>query len=127
MSTDKRVTFNEHGEPVVTVTILGWDDAFRLSWALAHLQCDFADVGRRIGSSLRRKLGAVRWREMHARYSSGPVEWARDAYRGVDGLTVDLDAVLAEMDRHDLDIEDSYVLGLLRGWQDQRTTEDTNP
>lgn len=78
MATDKRVTFNDYGEPVVVITIRGWDDAFRFAWALAHLQCEFVDLGRRIGGSLRRRLGAERFREFHARFTSGSLHWARD-------------------------------------------------
>lgn len=78
MATSKRVTFNEYGEPKVVVTIEGWHDAFRFAWALAHLQCDFADVGRRIGGSLRRRLGAKQFREFHARFTDGPLTWVRD-------------------------------------------------
>ena len=79
MSTEKRVTFTEHGEPVVTIRITGYHDAFRFAWAMAHLQCDFADVGRRIGGSLRRRLGAKQFRAMHEHFtSSTPLSWTRD-------------------------------------------------
>ena len=78
MSTEKRVTF-AHGEPVVTVTITGWDDAFRFAWAMAHLQCDFSDVGRRVAGSLQRKLGAKRFREWQSKFTGNKnLSWVRD-------------------------------------------------
>ena len=69
MATSKRVTFNEHGEPKVVITIEGWSDTVRFGWAIQHLQCDFADVGRRIYGSLRKRLGAKRWRELELHYT----------------------------------------------------------
>lgn len=79
MATEKRVTFNDHGEPIVVVTITGWHDAFRFAWALAHLQCDFADLGRRIGGSLKRRIGAKAFRSQHAYFTGNEqIAWARD-------------------------------------------------
>lgn len=78
MSTEKRVTFNDRAEPHVVVTIDGWHDAFRFSWALAHLQCEFADLGRRIGASLRRRLGARQFAILQAPFTAGTLTWARD-------------------------------------------------
>ena len=78
MSVEKRVTFTEHGDPVVTVKIVGYSDAFRFAWALAHLQCDFAGVGERIGASLRRRLGAARFRALHLQFTGNEnLKWAR--------------------------------------------------
>jgi len=79
MATSKRVTFNDEDEPVVTITITGYHDAFRFSWALAHLQIEFADLGRRIGRSLRRKLGAERFNEMNRHFTSNDhPTWTRE-------------------------------------------------
>ncbi len=79
MSVEKRVTFTEFGEPVVNIKITGFDDAFRFAWAMGHLQCDFSDVGRRIGGSLRRHIGAKRFRELHEHYTSNrTLAWVRD-------------------------------------------------
>lgn len=64
MASEKRVSFNDRDEPTVVITITGWSDVIRFSWALQHLQCDFVDLGRRIDGSLRRRLGAKRWREL---------------------------------------------------------------
>lgn len=78
MATEKRVTFNDHGEPQVVITITGWDDAFRFAWAMGHLQCDFADVARRVGGSLRRRIGAAEFRRMHEHFTGDDrIGWAR--------------------------------------------------
>lgn len=78
MSTEKRVTFNDYGEPHIVVTIDGWHDAFRFAWAMSHLQCDFSDVGRRIGGSLRRRIGSARFREMHEHFTGNTtLRWTR--------------------------------------------------
>lgn len=69
MAVEKRVTFNEHGDPHVVITIDGWSDVVRFGWAIQHLQCDFSAVGRRIFDSLRRKVGASRWREIEAHFT----------------------------------------------------------
>lgn len=85
MATEKRVTFNECGEPVVNITITGWSDAFRFAWALAHLQTEFCDLGRRIGCSLKRRMGAKRFGEMHALYTGTAThQWVRDDPADVD-------------------------------------------
>lgn len=87
MSTEKIVTFTEHGEPVVTIRITGWDDAFRFAWAMGHLQCDYADVARRIAGSLRRRLGAKAFREMNERFtSSRSLAWVREDPPDGDGI-----------------------------------------
>jgi hypothetical protein len=78
VSTEKRVTFNDRDEPVVVITITGWHDAFRFAWALGHLQVEFADLGRRIGGSLRRRLGAAEFRRLHRTFTSGSLAWVRD-------------------------------------------------
>jgi hypothetical protein len=78
VSVSKRVTWNEHDEPTVTIVIEGWSDAFRFAWAMGHLQCDFADVARRIGGSLKRRVGAAEFARFHAHFTSGPITWVRD-------------------------------------------------
>lgn len=88
MSVSKRVTFSDNGEPIVAITITGWDDAFRFSWAMAHLQCEFNAVARRIGGSLKRHLGAKRFQELHSHYTSGPCSWARDEQDDAEMLKV---------------------------------------
>lgn len=79
MATEKRVTFNDFGEPKVVITITGWDDAFRFAWAMGHLQCDYADVARRIGGSLRRRIGAKEFRRLHEHFTGNrTIAWARE-------------------------------------------------
>ena len=79
MSTEKKVTFDAEGQPIVTVTIAGWHDAFRFAWAMSHLQCDFSDVARRIGGSLKRKVGAQAFADMSAHFTSNETyRWIRD-------------------------------------------------
>ncbi len=80
MSTEKRVTFDpESNEPIVVITIKGWHDAFRFAWAMGHLQCDFSDVARRIGGSLKRQVGAKAFASMSAHFTSKETyRWIRD-------------------------------------------------
>lgn len=73
MAISKRVTFNDHGEPKVVITVEGWSDAVRLAWALQHLQVEFGELGRRIYGSLRKRLGAKRWREYEAHFTGRKV------------------------------------------------------
>lgn len=79
MSIEKRVTFDGEGQPKVVITVTGWHDVFRFSWAMAHLQCDFADVARRIGGTLKRRIGAARFQAMNAHFTGNEsLGWVRD-------------------------------------------------
>ena len=79
MSTEKRVSWTSDGQPRVVITIEGWHDAFRFAWAMSHLQCEFADVARRIGGTLRRHVGPQRFNELHAHFTSNTkIGWIRD-------------------------------------------------
>lgn len=79
MAVRKRVIFNAADEPVLTVTVTGHHDVFRFAWAMAHLQCDFSDVGRRIAGSLKRHMGVERFREIHEHFTSNKtLRWVRD-------------------------------------------------
>lgn len=79
MATEKKVTFNAHGEPTVVVTITGWHDAFRFAWALGHLQVEFADMGRRIGGSLKRRLGAKGFTALNKHFTGNEsLRWMRN-------------------------------------------------
>lgn len=62
MSVDKRVTFNEYGEPTVVITLRGWSDVVRFTDRMFSWQCEFGDLARRIHLSLRKRLGAKQYR-----------------------------------------------------------------
>lgn len=48
MGTEVTYGASEHGDPVVTFTVTGGHDIYRLAFALVRAQCDFADVGQGI-------------------------------------------------------------------------------
>jgi hypothetical protein len=50
-----RVSWDEHGEPTVTLTVQGWSDVFRLTYNLIHAQVEFCAHGTSIFKALRRK------------------------------------------------------------------------
>lgn len=80
MAIEKRVTFNQHGDPRVVITIEGWSDVVRFGWAIQHLQCEFSALGRRMYDSLRRKVGTKRWREIEMHYTGRrTLAWRREA------------------------------------------------
>lgn len=56
-----RVTKNEHGEPVLTVTVTGFHDAYRFADGMTRLQCEFAHHGRNRIASLRRLCSRENW------------------------------------------------------------------
>lgn len=56
-----RMTFNEHGDPKVTITVEGWSDVYRLADGLTTLQVEFCAVGRKILRSTKRRLGSQRY------------------------------------------------------------------
>jgi hypothetical protein len=60
MSITKRVTKNKHGDVVLTVTLVGWNDAARFAYGMQTLQCEFGDQGRRAMWSIRQQVGADR-------------------------------------------------------------------
>lgn len=60
----RRLHWNEHGEPRLTIVVEGVQDVHRLAWHLEHGQCDIADVGRRANKGLKRKFGRDRWRRL---------------------------------------------------------------
>ncbi len=63
MSTSKRLATTEHG-PVLTITIEGHHDIYRITHALARAQCDFADLSRRIRRSHEKQLGPERMAQL---------------------------------------------------------------
>lgn len=52
-----KVTWNQYGDPKVTITLTGSSDVYRFAHNLTEDQCEFAAVGRRILGALRRKWG----------------------------------------------------------------------
>lgn len=90
MAIEKMVTFDGDGQPKVVVTVTGWSDVFRFSWALAHLQCEFADMARRIGGSLRSRIGAAEFRAMNRHFTGDEsLRWVRDEAAASEGADDD--------------------------------------
>jgi hypothetical protein len=57
-----RVTWNEHGDPRVTITLEGSFDVYRFAHNMTGQQCEFADQGWKILRALRRRWGRDRFR-----------------------------------------------------------------
>jgi hypothetical protein len=57
----KRLTWNEKGEPKLTIVAIGVHDVYRLSHHLRLGQVGFARMGARIQRGLRRKLSRSQW------------------------------------------------------------------
>jgi hypothetical protein len=68
MSLDKRVTWNEHGDPILTITAAGHSDVYRLACHLKRGQCEFADLGRRIQDALRKRWGSEKYKALESHY-----------------------------------------------------------
>jgi hypothetical protein len=47
----------EGGDPVLTITVTGTHDIFRLAHHMERGQCEFARAGQRIKEKLRRRIG----------------------------------------------------------------------
>lgn len=58
MSAEYRRTRNQHGDPVLIITVTGSHDIFRLNWNLLHAQCEFSAEARGTYRWLRRVMGA---------------------------------------------------------------------
>jgi hypothetical protein len=58
----KRLTRNEHGDPVLTITVTGTSDVYRIGWYLQRAAVDHASLGRRIHRSMKRLIGAANFR-----------------------------------------------------------------
>lgn len=48
-------------DPVVTIEVTGWHDAYRFANHLTTGQCEFADKGHRIIRRLKARAGKDRW------------------------------------------------------------------
>lgn len=55
------MTFDEHGQPRVTITLEGWSDVYRFADRMTGLQCEFAAQGRKILNACKRRLGSDRY------------------------------------------------------------------
>lgn len=76
---------NRHadGDAVVTITITGESDIHRFAYNLLDDQCEFAEMGRNILKSQRRRLGRATWVHMWKTFhgeTSKPLtfSWKRD-------------------------------------------------
>jgi len=76
VSLEKRMAWTEHGDPVLTITAAGHSDVYRLACHLERGQCEFADLGRRIIGSLRRRWGARKLAALERQY------WGPDGHNG---------------------------------------------
>lgn len=63
MSIEKRVTFNDAGDPHVVITLDGYSDVIRFTENMLSQQCEFADCARRIRMSITKRLGAEKSRD----------------------------------------------------------------
>lgn len=61
MTTEYKRGRDQHGTPVLTITITGAHDIFRLNWALLHAQCEFSEAASKTYQWLRRVMGADRF------------------------------------------------------------------
>jgi hypothetical protein len=59
--TTSKMSFNEHGDPRVTITLEGWSDVYRFADRMTELQVEFGAEGRKILRAAKRKLGAERF------------------------------------------------------------------
>lgn len=70
-----KMTFNEHGDPRVTITLEGWNDVYRFADRMTELQVEFAAEGNKILRACRRKLGKPRY-DQYQRHLHGKVKHA---------------------------------------------------
>lgn len=61
MSTEFKHSRNQHGDPVLTITVVGFHDIFRLQWNLLHAQVEFSAAARKTFQWMRRSLGPARY------------------------------------------------------------------
>lgn len=57
------VTTNEHGEPTVTITLIGFHEIYRFAHHMEKGQVEFGLAGNKIIHRLRRRLTAGQWDE----------------------------------------------------------------
>lgn len=61
MIKSRRLRWDEHGDPTLTIVVVGTHDIYRFAHHLEHGQCEFADVGRKAIRGLKRKIGRERF------------------------------------------------------------------
>lgn len=74
---------DSRGTPRLTIVIEGENDIHRFAYNLLHDQVEFAEVGRQVLKSQRRRFGPQRWRAMwhslHGEHSKPlTFHWGRD-------------------------------------------------
>lgn len=69
MIQSKPLRWDEHGDPTLTIVVIGTHDVYRFAHHLERGQCEFADIGRKVLREMKRKMGgsSFRWllRYMH--------------------------------------------------------------
>lgn len=58
---EKRLTKNEHGDPVLTIRVTGVSDVYRFADGMTRLQSEFCAKGRLALRSLWRQIGRERF------------------------------------------------------------------
>lgn len=71
---EKRVKFNQMDEPVVTVVVTGYHDVIRFTEHMKYGQVEFYELGKRIYSSIRKKIGTARLNQL-IDHCTGKVPW----------------------------------------------------
>lgn len=65
---EQRHQTNQHGDPVLTITLTGVDDVYRFAHHLTRGQCEFAAAGRKTLAYLKRKGGAAWFARLQDRF-----------------------------------------------------------
>lgn len=71
MSVSKRLTRDKHGTPILTITVAGPHDIYRLSRHMLSGQVEFCELGHRSLRSLRKLLGRERYAAMENYFNGG--------------------------------------------------------
>ena len=72
-----RTSWNEHGDPTMTITVVGVHDVYRLAHHLETGQVEFGRLGRLMIGALKRKLSKSQYRWLHG-YMHGDGGYMRD-------------------------------------------------
>lgn len=71
MTTEYKRSRNKHGDPVLTITVTGWHNIFRLNWNLLHAQSEFSAEARKTYQWMRRVVGAKNYDKFDQMMTSG--------------------------------------------------------